>query len=63
MILFFFEEYKQALEGVCPNARECIMLRAARDPDLEVDQYRVLVELADKMEGMRDGAVRLHKHV
>ena len=49
---FTFEEYKQALEGVSPDAMECILSRAAEDPGIDLDSYCTLVDLVEMMEGV-----------
>ncbi len=42
-----FEDYREALEGVGPWARERILARAERDKDIEFPDFVRLCKLAD----------------
>ena len=45
---FSLEEYKKALKGAGPKVVRMIMDLAINDPGIDLEQYDVLLELADK---------------
>ena len=49
---FSLEEYKKALKGASRNAVRIIMDIAKNDPGIDLDQYDVLLELADAEVGV-----------